>query len=149
MKKIADYRRLLDVDAAVSLKDLKTVYRNLMKDCHPDKFADNEAERMEAEKRSKRVIEAYHFLVGIAPETKAENADVYSQTILDGFDDYEYKNEILKVVFNDGNTYEYYGVPKATYAKLVNADTPSRFARRHIFDGFAHRKLSRALEQEA
>jgi hypothetical protein len=149
MKKIADYRRLLDVDAAVTLKDLKTVYRNLMKDCHPDKFPDNEAERLEAEKRSKRVIEAYHFLVGIAPETKAENLQAYTQTTLEGFEDYEYKNEVLKVTFTDGSLYEYYGVPKAIYTKLVNADTPGRFARRHIFDGFVYRKVGRAVEQEA
>jgi hypothetical protein len=38
---------------------------------------------------------------------------------------------------------------KAIYTKLVNADTPGRFARRHIFDGFVYRKVGRAVEQEA
>ncbi|TAD81739.1 MAG: KTSC domain-containing protein [Bacteroidetes bacterium] len=149
MKKIEDYRRLLSVDAGVTLKDLKTVYRNLMKDCHPDKFADDDVQRADAEKRSKRVIEAYHFLVGISPETKAEGRDAYTQTVAEGFDDYEFKNEVLKVVFTDGAIYEYYGVPKTIYTKLVNADTPARFARRHIFDGFVYRRVGRTAEQEA
>jgi len=38
MKKIVEYRKLLNVDKTVDLKDLKTIYRNAMKDAHPDKF---------------------------------------------------------------------------------------------------------------
>ena len=45
MRKIEGYRKLLDVTKNAELKELKSVYRNLMKDCHPDKFQDNEARK--------------------------------------------------------------------------------------------------------
>ena len=70
MKKIVDYRKLLNVDEAAELQELKTVYRSLMKTWHPDKFNDNETLKLEAEEKSKTIIEAYHFLVSIAPETR-------------------------------------------------------------------------------
>ena len=67
MKKIVDYRKLLGVQEAAELQELKTVYRTLMKNWHPDKFQDNHENKTEAEEKSKTIIEAYHFLVSIAP----------------------------------------------------------------------------------
>ena len=69
MKKIIDYRKLLGVTKTTELQELKTIYRNLMKEWHPDKFQDDDAKKQEAEEKSKQVIEAYHLLVSIAPET--------------------------------------------------------------------------------
>ena len=48
MKKIVDYRKLLGVHKTVELKELKTVYRNFMKDLHPDKFNGDEEGKLEA-----------------------------------------------------------------------------------------------------
>lgn len=70
-KKIAEYRKLLNVTKTATLKELKTIYRNSMKEDHPDTIADP-VERLAAEERSKNIIEAYHFLVSIAPETQKE-----------------------------------------------------------------------------
>ncbi|HEU4496440.1 MAG TPA: J domain-containing protein, partial [Flavobacterium sp.] len=61
MKRVVEHRKLLGVDKTVTLKELKTIYRNVMKDSHPDKFVNDEAGRQEAEEKSKSVIEAYHF----------------------------------------------------------------------------------------
>ena len=36
MKKIVEYRKLLNVEKTAELKDLKTIYRNAMKEAHPD-----------------------------------------------------------------------------------------------------------------
>jgi hypothetical protein len=41
--------------------------------------------------------------------------------------------------------YEYLGVPKNTYIKMVNSDSPSRFARRHIYGSFIYRKAGEAM----
>ena len=68
MKKITDYRKLLEVNKDAELQELKTVYRSLMKTWHPDRFQDSEEDKLAAEEKSKAVIEAYHFLVSIAPE---------------------------------------------------------------------------------
>jgi len=145
MKKIVDYRRLLGVNEAAELKELKTIYRNLMKDWHPDKFQDSEEKQHEAEAKSKQIIEAYHFLVSIAPETRQLGLEAYNQTISANFiSDFEYKGQILQVTFPDGNKYEYFGVPKTIYVKLINADAPARFARRHIYNSFVYRSVSRA-----
>jgi DnaJ-class molecular chaperone len=150
MKKIERYRKLLNVTKATSLADLKSVYRTLMKEYHPDKFADNEVEKVAAEAKSKTIIEAYHFLVSIAPETLEATLDQYISTInLSAIDDFEYKNEQLNIDFSDGNSYEYFEVPKSIYVKLVNAPSAARFARRHICNSFTYRSASKLVVQPA
>lgn len=146
MKKIVDYRKLLNVNEAAELQELKTVYRSLMKTWHPDKFNDNETLKLEAEEKSKTIIEAYHFLVSIAPETRAQTFADYTITITtSNIADFEYKQQVLTVYFLDGNAYEYFDVPKEVYRKLVNADSPGRFARRHIFNEFVYRSVSKLV----
>lgn len=146
MRKIEGYRKLLNVTKTATLNELKSVYRNFMKDCHPDKFQDNEAEKLAAEEKSKKVIEAYHFLVSIAPETVEATAEQYTETItVASIEDFEYKNEKLSITFSDGNNYEYFGVPKATYVKLVNAPSQARFARRHICNSFTYRSVNKLV----
>jgi hypothetical protein len=149
MKLIDDYRKLLSVTKDAELKELKSVYRNLMKDCHPDKFANDEAGKLAAEEKSKLIIEAYHFLVSIAPETIAAGLEQYNQTIIvAGIEDFIFKSQKLSVTFTDGNTYEYFDVPKAVYVKLVNAPAQARFARRHIFNEYVYRSVNKLVTAE-
>ncbi|KQT31471.1 molecular chaperone DnaJ [Chryseobacterium sp. Leaf405] len=146
MKKIGDYRKLLEVDKTVTLKELKTIYRNTMKDTHPDKFVNDEAGKLEAEEKSKSVIEAYHFLVSINPETQEKYKEEYTETTTkSNIQDFYLEKSILTVQHLNGNIYEYIGVPKNTYIKMVNADSPSRFARRHIYGSFIYRKSGEAM----
>ena len=136
----------MGVSETSELKELKTVYRNLMKDWHPDKFQDNPDEKQAAEEKSQKIIEAYHFLVSIAPETRTHTLDAYTETTTNsGIIDFEYKGEILSISFSDGAVYEYYGVPKAMYVKLINAETPARFARRHIYHTYIYRSTSKLV----
>ena len=145
MKRIDRHRAILGVDNKATLSDLKKVYRNIMKEWHPDKFQVEE-ERKAAEAKSAKLIESYHFLVSVNPETHEATITEYTATTTDAsINDFEYKSEILRVVFSDGNEYEYYGVPKAIYVKLVNADTPDRFARRHIYTNYLYRSLSKIV----
>ncbi len=145
MKKIVDYRKLMGVTKDATLQELKTVYRSLMKTWHPDRFQD-EAEKLEAEDKSKTMIEAYHFLVSIAPETLAQTfADYTLTTTTAGIEDFDYQRQVFTVNFTDGNTYEYFDVPKAVYIKFINADSPGRFARRHIFSNYVYRSTSRLV----
>jgi hypothetical protein len=147
MKKIVDYRKLLGVNEAAELQELKTIYRGLMKTWHPDKFHDNAEGKAEAEDKSKAIIEAYHFLVSIAPETRNQSLTAYAlTTTTSGILDFEYKSQVLKVYFADGNSYEYFDVPKAVYVKLINADSTGRFARRHIFNEYVYRSISKLVE---
>jgi curved DNA-binding protein CbpA len=146
MKKIIDYRKLLGVNKDAELQELKTVYRSLMKTWHPDKFQDNADAKLEAEEKSKTIIEAYHFLVSIAPETLQQSAEEYTNTTAgSGILDFEYKQQVLKIYFADGNTYEYFDVPKEVYRKLINADSPGRFARRHIFNAYVYRSINKLV----
>ncbi|MHB1179364.1 MAG: KTSC domain-containing protein [Daejeonella sp.] len=146
MKKIADYRKLLGVDKNAELQQLKTTYRTMMKTWHPDKFTDSPVERLEAEEKSKTIIEAYHFLVSIAPETHNQSFTEYALTTTTSpIVDYEYKAQTLKVSFADGSVYEYLDVPRAVYIKLINADSPGRFARRHIYNNFMYRSMSKMV----
>ena len=148
MKKIVDYRKFLDVTENAPLAELKTVYRSLMKTWHPDKFQDHDL-KLDAEHKSKYIIEAYHFLVSIAPETRQQTLhDYVATTTSAAILDFDYKQQTLSVQFTDGNTYEYFDVPKAVYVKLVNADSPGRFARRHIYNEFVYRSVNRLVASE-
>lgn len=146
MKKIGEHRTLLGVDKNVTLRELKTIYRNVMKDTHPDKFINDEAGKLEAEEKSKSVIEAYHFLVSINPETQEKYKEEYTETITkSNIQDFYLEKSILTVQHLNGNMYEYMGVSRNTYIKMINADSPSRFARRHIYGNFVYRKSGEAM----
>jgi curved DNA-binding protein CbpA len=144
MKKVGDYRKTLGVTKATELKEIKSIYRGLMKDWHPDKFSDNPEKHTEAEEKSKEIIEAYNFLLSIAPETLEHAKEEYIQTTTtSNIQDFQFKDAILRIDFFDGSGYEYFDVPRAMYIKLVNADSPGRFARRHIFNAFHYRNVAK------
>lgn len=148
MKRVNEYRKLFNADSNTDLKQLKTTYRNLVKEWHPDKFQAGDAKAEEATFKSKQIIDAYHFLVSIAPETKAANLDEYTLATSDsGIADFQHKGLLLEITFLDGSTYEYFGVPRNVYMKLVNSDKPYRFAKRNIFHSYLYRKSKRALEE--
>jgi DnaJ-class molecular chaperone len=147
MKKIIESRKLLGATKDTGLAELKSTYRNFMKEFHPDKITNDDAARLEAEEKSKQFIEAYHLLVSIAPETHAQQLEKYTEVItasrIDGF---QYKGQTLTIYFVDGSSYEYFGIPKNVYNKLNSSDTPDRFARRHIYHEFVYRRVARAAE---
>jgi len=144
MKKIADYRKLLGVDKTIELKELKTVYRNFMKEWHPDKFNDNETAKLEAEEKSKEFIEAYNFLMSIAHETVESFKEEFLHTITNAsMVDYQYKARVLEVKYSNGSVFEFFDVPSNIYNKLLKSDVPGRFVRRNICGGeFVYRKTA-------
>ncbi len=147
MKKIVEYRKLLNVTKTATLKELKTIYRNSMKDHHPDTITDD-AERQAAEERSTAIIEAYHFLVSVAPETlEKTKAEYIATTTTQAIQEFYYDNSVLYINFADGTNYEYFGVPKATFIKMINADSPARFARRNIHGAFLYRSASKIVSE--
>jgi len=147
MKRIKEYQKLFNIEKNFDLKDLKSTYRNLVKEWHPDKFQDGDEMAAEAEFKSRQIIEAYHFLVSIAPETIEANAEEYQNTITQaGIENFKHKGLLLEVIFMDGSTYEYFGVTKPIYNKLVNADNTLRFAKRNIFNSYQYRKVKSAIE---
>ena len=142
LKKILGSRKILGVDEKAGLAELKTSYRSLMKEWHPDKFQEDE-ERELAEEKSKKMIEAYHFLVSISPETHAATLEEYNKIISSStIVDINYKGTNLHLTYEEGFSYEYFDVPRSLYIKLINADTPGRFARRHICDSFIRRQAA-------
>ncbi|MEN8817490.1 MAG: KTSC domain-containing protein [Nonlabens sp.] len=148
MKRINQYKKMFNVEKDINLKDLKKSYRNLVKEWHPDKFQDGDAKKEEAEVMSREIIDGYHFLVSIAPETKEANLEEYTETITNtGIQDFDHKGRVLEVTFTDGKTYEYFGVDVKIFKKLVNADNRYRYAKRNIFNNFLYRKSKKDLEE--
>lgn len=146
MKKITDYRKLLGTTEVSTLTELRSVYKSLMKTWHPDRFNDNHEQKLEAEEKSKTIIEAYHFLVSIAPETREQSFAEYTiTTTTSNIADFDYRQQTLTIKFLDGAEYEYFDVPRNVYIKLVNADSPGRFARRHIFNEYVYRSTSKLV----
>jgi len=145
MSKISDSRKALGVGKDADLNTLKTVYRNFMKENHPDKFQD-EVERIDAEERSKVLIEAYHFLVSIAPETTVRNESEYQETIGQAqVMNFNYTKQTLTLDFSDGKSFEYFEVNRDVYNKFLNSDSKTRFARRRICKDFTYREVNQAL----
>ena len=144
MKRIAEYKKLFNVEGALDLKTLKSGYRNAMKECHPDKFPNGDTAAEEAEIKSKMMIEAYHFLVSIAPETHEAQKEEYLATLTQSnIYDFQYKGQKLEITFLDESVYEYFGVPKTVYQKLINSNTQMRFIKRHISDTYLHRNVKK------
>lgn len=142
MKKITDYRNLLEVDNKVDLTSLKARYRQIMKECHPDRFVNNPEGLKAAEEKSKDMIEAYHFLVSICHETLENQLPIYKNTIeTSSIVDFDWKGHILSITFADGSKYEYFNVTKNEYIKLINADSPARHAKRHIYPKYTYRNV--------
>lgn len=147
MKRINEYKKLFGVEKEIELKTLKTTYRNLVKEWHPDKFQEEDAMRLEAEENSRKIIDGYHFLVSLAPETLAANLEEYTETITNaGITDFQHKGMLLVITFTDGSTYEYFGVNKQMYIKMVNTDKLNRFAKRNIYPNYIYRKSKRTDE---
>lgn len=148
MKRIKEYKKLFNVEGPIDLKQLKKTYRGLVKEWHPDKFQDQD-KKEEAEIVSTRIIDGYHFLVSIAPETKKANEEAYKTTITEHkVADWHHKSMLLEVTFTDGNTYEYFGVSKVLFGKFVNARSINNFGKRNIFNSFIYRKSMKANTEE-
>ena len=143
MKRVVEFRKLLGTERATSLNDMKSIYRKFMKEFHPDKFVNDEEGKLVAEEKSKAIIEAYHFLVSISPETAKNNLETYTESISNNIiTDFHYKGQILRLDFSDGNSYEYFGVSKDVYTKLCQSDSTARFARRKICTVFTYRNVT-------
>lgn len=144
MRRAITYRKLLNATEHSKLAELKINYRNLIKEWHPDKIQEDDTRKEEAELKSKEIIAGYHFLVSIAPETIAQNLEEYNRvTSTSVVEDFEYKAQNLHITFKDGSIYEYFGVPKNMYVKMVNSPTITRFAKRHIYFSFKYRNISK------
>lgn len=144
MKRINEYKKIFNITGELELKNLKSTYRSLVKEWHPDKFQAGDPKLDEAEVMSQKIIDAYHFLVSIAPETKLANLEEYNKTILEsGIEDFQHKGLLLEITFTDGSTYEYFGVNRALYIKLAQSDKQVRFAKRSIYNSFLYRKSKR------
>lgn len=140
MKRIRNYKEVFEVEGPLVLKELKTKYRNLVKEWHPDKFKE-EAKKEEAGIKSSEIIDAYHFLVSIAPETKQANLEEYTSMLTNSkIADFRHEKNVFEVTFTDGTIYEYFGVSEKLFAKFLNSDKQFRFAKRQIFHSFLYRK---------
>ena len=148
MKRINEYKRLFEVDGAIELAPLKKKYRSLVKEWHPDKFPNGGEKAGEAEEISRKVIDGYHFLVSIAPETKEANMSEFTATTTSAMiDDLKHKGLLMEITFTDGNSYEFFGVNKQLFTKLLNSDKQMRFAKRKIFGAFVYRKAMSAAKE--
>ena len=149
MKRINQYKKLFQIEDQIELGELKTRYRSLVKQWHPDKFQDDDPLKIEAEQMGRQIVDGYHFLVSIAPETKEANLASYQQTIMEcGILDFKHKGLLLEITFSDGATYEYFGVNANVFKKFVNSDKQVRFAKRFIYEVYLYRKSKKGNSED-
>lgn len=146
MRRINAYRKMFNVEGDIDLKELKTTYRGLVKQWHPDKFQDNDSLKAEAEVKSQEIIDGYHFLVSISEETRLADLEQYTiRTSVTGIADFQFEKQILRITFMDGAVYEYFGVPPKIFQKMVNTDKLMRFSKRNIFNSYLYRQSKKGL----
>jgi hypothetical protein len=146
MRRINEYKKLYKVEKGIDLREIKSTYKNFVKEWHPDKFQDPQ-KKIQAEENTIKIIDGYHFLVSIAPQTRENNLAEYTETITNSkVINYHHKSMLLEVNFADGNTYEYFGVNRRLFIKFINAKSINNFGKRHIFKSFLYRKAKRTVE---
>jgi hypothetical protein len=149
MKRISQYKKLFQIEDQIELGALKSAYRSLVKQWHPDKFQDDDPMKAEAELMGRQIVDGYHFLVSIAPETIEANRPEYEQVIMEcGIADYKHKGLLLEITFTNGDSYEYFGVNANVFKKFINADKQVRFAKRFIYDAYLYRKSKKGVSEE-
>lgn len=147
MKRVNEFKRMFEVEGIIELAPLKKKYRSLVKEWHPDKFPEGGEKAEKAEVMSRRIIEGYHFLVSMAPETQDSQKEEYLElTTKSAILDLTHKGLLLEITFLNGDTHEYFGVNRQLFTKLLNADNQYRFAKRKIFNAFPHRKSKSGAE---
>jgi len=145
MKRINEYKKLFGVEKEIDLQLLKKSYRDLVKEWHPDKFQENDERKEEVEMMSRKIIDGYHFLISIAPETHQAQEEEYTSSIMEaGIADIFHKGMVLEITYMDGNVYEYFGIDEKLYKKMYNADNLNRFAKRNIYSRYIYRKSKSA-----
>lgn len=148
MKRINEYKKLFQIENEIDLTELKVTYRKLVKQWHPDKYQDHDPMKDEATIMGQHVVDGYHFLVSIAPETKDSNLEEYNKMIMEcGIDDFKHKGLLLEITFTDGSCYEYFGVNATVFKKFINSDKQVRFAKRFIYNDFLYRKSKKAVQE--
>ncbi len=148
MKRINEYKKLFQIEDKIDLTELKSTYRKLVKQWHPDKYQDHDPMKDEAIVMGRHVVDGYHFLVSIAPETKEANLDEYNTLIMEcGIANYKHKGLLLELTFTDGSCYEYFGVNASVFKKLINSDKQVRFAKRFIYNSYTYRKSKKAMQE--
>ena len=149
MKRINQYKKLFQIEDQIELGALKSTYRSLVKQWHPDKFQDGDPMQAEAAIMGREITDGYHFLVSIAPETIEANRSEYEQVIMEcGIVDYKHKGLLLEITFTNGDSYEYFGVNANVFKKFINADKQVRFAKRFIYDASLYRKSNKGVSEE-
>jgi DnaJ-class molecular chaperone len=149
MKRINQYKKLFQIEDQIELGALKSTYRSLVKQWHPDKFQDDDPMKAESELMGRQIVDGYHFLVSIAPETKEATLQEYQQTIMEcGITDFKHKGLLLEITFSDGSTYEYFGVNANVFKKFLNSDKQVRFAKRFIYEAYLYRKSKKGGSEE-
>jgi len=149
MKRINQYKKLFQIEDQIELGALKSTYRSLVKQWHPDKLQDDDPMKEEAELMGRQIVDGYHFLVSIAPETIEANRPEYEQVIMEcGIADYKHKGLLLEITFTNGDSYEYFGVNANVFKKFINADKQVRFAKRFIYDAYLYRKSKKGVSEE-
>jgi hypothetical protein len=69
---------------------------------------------------------------------------MYEDTIKNiNIEEFYMENGVLNISFLNGNKFEYFSVPKPIYIKMVNAESPNRFARRHVYNNFVYSSASK------
>ncbi|MEH6514797.1 MAG: KTSC domain-containing protein, partial [Maribacter arcticus] len=61
--------------------------------------------------------------------------------------DYQHNGLVLEITLLDGSTYEFFGVTKPIFQKMINSNKLNRFAKRSIYPNYIYRKSKRVLQE--
>lgn len=54
---------------------------------------------------------------------------------------YSHENQILRIEFLNGRTYEYHAVPESEFNNLLNADSKGKYASQYIYKAYSQSEM--------
>ena len=137
------YLRILGATINSTKEEIRNAYYDLIKQWHPDKFANDNQRIHEATEKSKIINEAYQNLRNFKTQTLShypERVQVKSSNIKSV--GYSKESSTLQIQFKDGSLYEYYKVPEIIYNELLISSSKGKFANRYIYPRYRGERVN-------
>lgn len=144
--------RILGVTRNSTKEEIKKAYLREIKKWHPDKFQNEPEKALEAEAKSKAIIEAYGLLKDYDLSTARSGNSV---TFKDTFIRYRIRSlnvvaigynkqlNILEVMYRSGRIIQYFGVPETTFITTLQSEAKGKFINKNM--RFTGRQASKNL----
>ncbi len=156
MDKYAEYCGVLGLDTVGSVTELKSVYRQAVKQWHPDRYMFDRRMHQTAVEKTKLINSAYEYvseLLESRPSASSRPAQAYcpkfpQDSLLEIFlrsshlvsVAYDYSDYSMYLKFKSLNIYRFRDVPPRIYEELITAASPGVYAKKNVYTNYKYER---------